>query len=116
MRFRTISAVGALAAAVVTLISRMVRASYFDSAPASPWWSVLVFFGVYIVFLAAAFFIYVKEHFAGETFCCEDCGARFEPSFVRLATSFRAGEKWRMKCPACGERTVCRMKNGRTDH
>ena len=114
MRFRTISAVGALVAAVVTLIARIVRASYFDGQPGSPWWSALVFFGVYAVFVVVFFFTYVREHFARETFFCEDCGAEFEPSTAKLATSFRAGDKWRMKCPGCGKRTVCLMKEDMT--
>ena len=38
----------------------------------------------------------------------EDVGS-FEAS-AEDAASFRAGDKWRMKCPGCGERTVCRIK------
>ena len=110
MRLRIITKLGALVAAVVTLLTLLVRAWFFDVGTATPWWTFPVFFGVWIAFVAVFVLVYVKEHFAGETFFCEDCGTEFRPSTAKLAASFRAGDKWRIKCPGCGERTVCRIK------
>ena len=114
MRLRIITKLGALVAAVTTLITLTVRAAFFQPGAGMPWWLPLEFFGVWIAFVAVLCLVYVKEHFAGETFFCEDCGTEFRPSTAKLAASFRAGDRWRIKCPGCGERTVCRMKEDMT--
>ena len=114
MRLQIIAKIGAIVAAVVTLITMMVRAAFFDVGAGVPWWLIVEFFGVWLAFVAVFFLVYVKEHFAGETFICEDCGTKFTPSFGKLVSSYRAGDKWRIRCPGCGERTPCRMKEDRT--
>lgn len=76
-----------------------------------PWWviAVVVLPVVFIIFVIAG------RSLAQVQFSCPKCGGTFRPSPWKALLSLHMGDHRVLRCPHCGEKSMCPPSHGRDD-